>query len=201
MSPAATAAPAVLDPQQGDIRHDWSRQEVETLFALPFNDLLFRAHSIHRRYFDPNQVQVSTLLSIKTGACPGGLRLLPPEHPLRHGAGGGEVDGGGKGAGAGAGRPGQRSHPVLHGRRLAFTQAAGYALCGGHGKGRARTGAGELHDPGHAERRTRRGNWRRPGSTITTTISIPPRSSTATSSPRAPTRTACRPWPTCVRPA
>ena len=77
MSPTATAAPAVLDPRQGDIRHDWSREEVETLFALPFNDLLFRAHSIHRRYFDPNQVQVSTLLSIKTGACPEDCAYCP----------------------------------------------------------------------------------------------------------------------------
>ena len=77
MSPAATTAPAVFSPQQGDIRHDWSRQEVETLFALPFNDLLFRAHSIHRRYFDPNQVQVSTLLSIKTGACPEDCAYCP----------------------------------------------------------------------------------------------------------------------------
>ena len=52
-----------------DLRHDWSVDEIEELFALPFNDLLFRAHSIHRENFDPNQVQVSTLLSIKTGAC------------------------------------------------------------------------------------------------------------------------------------
>jgi biotin synthase len=43
--------------------------EVEALFALPFNDLLFRAHSVHRAHFDPNAVQVSTLLSIKTGGC------------------------------------------------------------------------------------------------------------------------------------
>ena len=41
--------------------------EVEALFALPFNDLLFKAHSTHRAHFDPNAVQVSTLLSIKTG--------------------------------------------------------------------------------------------------------------------------------------
>ncbi len=43
--------------------------DVEALFALPFNDLLFQAHSTHRRHFDPNAVQVSTLLSIKTGGC------------------------------------------------------------------------------------------------------------------------------------
>lgn len=51
-------------------RHDWSLEEVESLLGLPFNDLLFQAQSIHRTAFDPNRVQVSTLLSIKTGACP-----------------------------------------------------------------------------------------------------------------------------------
>ena len=51
-------------------RHDWTRKEVEALFALPLNDLLFEAHSVHRRTFDPNRVQLSTLLSIKTGGCP-----------------------------------------------------------------------------------------------------------------------------------
>ncbi len=53
-----------------DIRHDWSLDEVQALFNLPFNELLFKAHTLYRRYFDPNQVQISTLLSIKTGACP-----------------------------------------------------------------------------------------------------------------------------------
>lgn len=55
-------------PKQA-IRHDWTRAEALELFALPFNDLVFQAQTIHRRYFDPNQVQVSTLLSIKTGGC------------------------------------------------------------------------------------------------------------------------------------
>ena len=52
------------------LRHDWSKQEISSLFELPFNDLLFQAQCVHRKNFDPNQVQVSTLLSIKTGACP-----------------------------------------------------------------------------------------------------------------------------------
>lgn len=55
---------------QATKRHDWSFTEVQALYELPFNDLLFRAQSIHREHFDPNAVQVSTLLSIKTGACP-----------------------------------------------------------------------------------------------------------------------------------
>jgi len=65
-------------PRQPDpIRHDWSRAEVEALFAQPFNDLLFQAQSLHRQYFDPNEVQVSTLLSIKTGACPEDCAYCP----------------------------------------------------------------------------------------------------------------------------
>ena len=53
-----------------NLRHDWTMPEITALFDLPFNDLLFQAHSLHRKNFDPNHVQVSTLLSIKTGACP-----------------------------------------------------------------------------------------------------------------------------------
>ena len=51
------------------IRHDWQLQEVEALFALPFNDLLFQAQTIHRENFAANEIQVSSLLSIKTGSC------------------------------------------------------------------------------------------------------------------------------------
>ena len=52
------------------IRHDWTRADIRALFELPFADLLHRAQTVHRAHFDPNAVQVSTLLSIKTGACP-----------------------------------------------------------------------------------------------------------------------------------
>ena len=51
------------------IRNDWQLDEVQALYGLPFNDLLFKAQSIHRENFDPNEVQVSSLLSIKTGSC------------------------------------------------------------------------------------------------------------------------------------
>jgi len=53
-----------------EVRNDWKIDEIKALFELPFNDLLFKAHSIHRETFDPNKVQVSSLLNIKTGACP-----------------------------------------------------------------------------------------------------------------------------------
>ena len=60
-----------------DVRHDWTAAEVEALFAQPFNDLLYQAQTLHRRYFDPNQVQISTLLSIKTGGCPEDCAYCP----------------------------------------------------------------------------------------------------------------------------
>ncbi|MGL4778359.1 MAG: biotin synthase BioB, partial [Aeromonas veronii] len=59
------------------LRHDWTLAEVQALFALPFNDLLFQAQTVHRAHFDPNEVQVSTLLSIKTGACPEDCKYCP----------------------------------------------------------------------------------------------------------------------------
>ena len=51
------------------LRHDWQLDEVKALFNQPFNDLLFQAQTVHRAHFDPNEVQVSSLLSIKTGSC------------------------------------------------------------------------------------------------------------------------------------
>ena len=57
-------------PELRDVRHDWTRDEVARLFALPFADLIFRAQTVHRQNFSANEVQISTLLSIKTGGCP-----------------------------------------------------------------------------------------------------------------------------------
>ncbi|QAX81477.1 biotin synthase BioB [Candidatus Pseudomonas adelgestsugas] len=59
------------------LRHDWSLAEVRALFLQPFNDLLFQAQTVHRTHFDANRVQVSTLLSIKTGACPEDCKYCP----------------------------------------------------------------------------------------------------------------------------
>lgn len=62
---------------QHDIRHDWTLEEVNALYNMPFNDLMFKAQTVHRTHFDPNYVQVSTLLSIKTGACPEDCKYCP----------------------------------------------------------------------------------------------------------------------------
>lgn len=63
--------------QDPPIRHDWTQEEVDTLFAMPFNDLIYQAQQTHRHYFDANEVQISTLLSIKTGACPEDCSYCP----------------------------------------------------------------------------------------------------------------------------
>ena len=70
-SPQSFAAPL------GQVRHDWTRAEVGALFKLPFPDLMFEAARIHRLHFDPAEVQISTLLSIKTGGCPEDCAYCP----------------------------------------------------------------------------------------------------------------------------
>jgi biotin synthase len=67
MSLVADVSP--LCPEVSSVRHDWTREEVRGLFALPFPELMFRAQSVHRANFNPTEVQISTLLSIKTGGC------------------------------------------------------------------------------------------------------------------------------------
>ncbi len=59
------------------IRHDWTRGEIQALFDLPFPELIFQAQTIHRAHFDPREIQISTLLSIKTGGCPEDCAYCP----------------------------------------------------------------------------------------------------------------------------
>lgn len=66
-----------MQNEKAAIRHDWTYNEVKALFEQPFNDLLFAAQTVHRQYFNPNEVQVSQLLSIKTGACPEDCKYCP----------------------------------------------------------------------------------------------------------------------------
>jgi biotin synthase len=61
---------ASLTPTPRDLHRSWTREEALALYEAPFNDLLFQAQTVHREHFDPNKVQLSRLLSIKTGGCP-----------------------------------------------------------------------------------------------------------------------------------
>src|SRR5882724_12268683 len=63
--------------RMSQVRHDWRLAEVQALFALPFTDLILRAQRLHRAHHEPNTVQMSTLLSIKTGACPEDCAYCP----------------------------------------------------------------------------------------------------------------------------
>lgn len=76
MAVTAQAAVKTANPEEG-LRHDWTLEEVEALFALPFNDLMFQAQLVHRAHFDANAVQVSRLISIKTGSCPEDCSYCP----------------------------------------------------------------------------------------------------------------------------
>jgi biotin synthase len=74
------------EPEGGAVHRDaWTRAEVEALFELPFNDLLYRAQGVHRRHHDANAVQLSTLLSIKTGGCPEDCAYCPQSARYRTG--------------------------------------------------------------------------------------------------------------------
>ena len=60
-----------------DIRHDWTINEIISLFEMSFMDLVFMAQSAHRKYFNASEIEASTLLSIKTGACPEDCKYCP----------------------------------------------------------------------------------------------------------------------------
>ena len=68
---------AAHPPVASELRHDWTVEEVVALYDLPFTDLMFRAQTVHRRRFAAHDVQISTLLSIKTGACPEDCAYCP----------------------------------------------------------------------------------------------------------------------------
>ncbi len=74
---AIEAGPLQTAGPSGSVRHDWTRAQVRALFALPFPELMFQAQTVHRAHFDPAEVQISTLLSIKTGGCPEDCAYCP----------------------------------------------------------------------------------------------------------------------------
>jgi biotin synthase len=77
MSSAVTISENPSNDSFRHTRHDWTRKEVRELLDSPLNDLLYQAHSLHRQHFDPNEVQLSTLLNIKSGGCPEDCAYCP----------------------------------------------------------------------------------------------------------------------------
>lgn len=75
---ANCSCPAAMSPDAlGIVRHDWTRDEIDGLYRLPFPELMFQAQVVHRMRFDPDRIQVATLLSIKTGGCPEDCAYCP----------------------------------------------------------------------------------------------------------------------------
>src|SRR3712207_7380329 len=75
MTTALASTAAALST--GALRHDWTRAEIAALFALPLPELMFQAQKAHRLFFDPTEIQIATLLSIKTGGCPEDCAYCP----------------------------------------------------------------------------------------------------------------------------
>ena len=185
----------------GLIRNDWTRAEVRALFALPFPELMFEAARIHRMHFDPSEVQISTLLSIKTGGCPEDCAYCP--QTARYDTG---VDAeklmsldavlaearAAKAGGAsrfcmGAAWRSPKDRDVENVCAMVEgVKALGLETCATLGM--LTPGAGAAAEAAAA-------------STTTTTTSTPRRSSTARSSPPAPTRTGSTRSTRCATPA
>ncbi len=100
------------------LRHNWTLAEVNALFALPFNDLVFQAQTVHRQFFKPNEVQISTLLSIKTGACAEDCKYCPQSGHYNTGLERERLLEVEKVLNSGQSRERQRRQPFLYGRSL-----------------------------------------------------------------------------------
>ena len=167
-----------------DVRHDWTREELRALFALPFSDLVYRAQTVHRMHFDANAVQISTLLSIKTGGCPEDCAYCPQSAHYETGVDASklmDVDAVVADAKAAHARGATR-----------FCMGAAWrapkdrdldAVCEMVDGGES-AGPGNLRHARHADGRAGRAPRRTRASTTTTTISTPRPNITARSSPR-----------------
>jgi biotin synthase len=183
-----------------DLRHDWTVDEAEALIGRPFHDLLADAQAVHRARFDPHVVEAAILLSVKTGACPEdcaycpqsarwntGLepeRLMPTEDIVAA-ARNAQASGATRFCMGAAWRSPTDRQVEEVSEAVAAVADLGMETCVTLG----------MLTPEQSSA------WPTPGWTSTTTTWTPRRSSTARSSPPAPTTTASTPWPTCATPA
>ena len=157
----------------------WTVARVERLFALPFPDLMFRAQEVHRAHHAPSTVQLSRLISIKTGGCPEDCGYCPQAKRYHTGvADEAMLDLDTVVAAARAARARGRD-ALLHGRRLARTEGARSAAGARDGAGSEGARPRDVLHARPAQGRARRRRSSPRGSTITTTISTPRPSSTA----------------------
>src|SRR4051812_46949382 len=111
---ALTAASAPARPT-GALRYDWTRAEIAALFELPLPELMFRAQAAHRLFFDPTEIQIATLLSIKTGGCPEDCAYCPQSAHYDTGLKASKLMAVEAGVAGGPSPQGARARPVLMG--------------------------------------------------------------------------------------
>ena len=135
----------------GTVRTDWTLAEARAIYTAPFSDLLFHAQRVHRDNFNPNQVQVSTLISIKTGACPEDCSYCPQSVRYDTGLEREDLMEVCDVVERGAGGQGQRRDALLHGRRLPQPEAAPAAEDQGDGQRGPRARPRNLRHARHAD--------------------------------------------------
>ena len=140
------------------VRNDWTLAEVQALFELPFMDLIYAAQGVHRRHQVPNSVQISTLLSIKTGACPEDCAYCPQSVRFDTGLEPQELLELEEVAAPRARRQAVGRHAFLHGRGLSVAEAEGSAQGARHDPRGEGSGNGDLRDLGMLDCRNRRGS-------------------------------------------
>ena len=200
MSVSLSAEPIKPGPW-GGVRHDWTRAEVRALFELPFPELIFEAQRIHRIHFDPREVQISTLLSIKTGGCPEDCAYCPQSVHYETGVKAEKLMRARRGAGGGACGQGRGRAALLHGRRLALAEGSRSRSSLQDGRGRESPRHGDLRHARHADGRA----GRKAQASGPRLLQSQPRYLAGVlrrrSSRRASTRTGSTRWPPCARPA
>ncbi len=149
--PLAFHAPA--QPVAPIAAETWPVEEVLALFDLPFNDLMYRAQQTHRAHFDPTEVELATLLSIKTGGCEEDCGYCPQAARYDTGVVAKKLLSTEDVLEAARAARRQRRHPLLHGRRLARAQGARHGKGRGHGARGQGARPGNLRHARHAEGR------------------------------------------------
>ena len=183
-----TMSPKDLD-HLGEVRTDWTLDEVRALLALPFNDLLFHAQRVHRRRLRPEPGPGQHPAVDQDRRMPGGLRLLPAERALRDHCRARRPDGPRRRRRCGPRGAAGRRDPFLHGRRVPQSEAEAARAHQGDGPRSAGARPRDLRDARHADAGAGASNSRTRASITTTTTSTRPRRSTARSSRPARTRT------------
>src|ERR1700744_5855495 len=144
--PSARAAPT---PYRSPTSNTWSAADARAIYELPFNDLLFRAHSVHRENFNPNQVQLSKLLSIKTGGCPEDCGYCSQSARSATGLNASKLMGVDQVIDE-ARKAKDGRYSLLHGGSLAEPERARYGCCCRDGQGRKSAESRDVHDTWHA---------------------------------------------------